>query len=317
MGYFFKSLKNKINFSYFIIVAVCFVMVFAGYIQIQKINTLAGKIVPYSEQLNNLQNLAFSLEILENNIDKFDVTAYTEYFDTAKTELESSQKNVEKMIQQSDEASKNKLNTISNIIPQLRQNIDTLITLLENNRKDNTINSLTISIYNDLGTIRSIDRELIKSTNILIHTNISEQKIMIVFLTNIFLGLTIIVVITSILMSIFLSKSIIQPTLDLTQTVEEINRGNLDKMTNIKSDDEIGQLGKSFNVMTTNLKTYRTKIEQINASLEKTVKERTNELNNKMHELEKMNQLMIGRELTMIEMKNTINNLEEKLNNHT
>ncbi len=59
------------------------------------------------------------------------------------------------------------------------------------------------------------------------------------------------------------------------------------------------------------------RIKKMNEELEQKVIERTNELLVKNEELEKMNKLFIGRELRMIELKNTIKKLEDELKNLT
>jgi hypothetical protein len=47
--------------------------------------------------------------------------------------------------------------------------------------------------------------------------------------------------------------------------------------------------------------------------LEKKIEERTSELNSKVNELEKMNKFMVDRELKMIELKKTVDELTKKL----
>ena len=54
-------------------------------------------------------------------------------------------------------------------------------------------------------------------------------------------------------------------------------------------------------------------IRKMNAELEQRVKERTAELENKNKDLETMIKGFVGRELRMIELKNTIEDLEKKL----
>lgn len=54
-------------------------------------------------------------------------------------------------------------------------------------------------------------------------------------------------------------------------------------------------------------------LKEITGSLEKKVKERTEELGNKLEELELMNKLMVGRELKMIELKEQLREAEEEI----
>jgi PAS domain-containing protein len=63
----------------------------------------------------------------------------------------------------------------------------------------------------------------------------------------------------------------------------------------------------------TRQKQTESEIRKLNEELEQKVKERTNELELKYSELEKMNKIFIGRELKMVELKKTITELEEKV----
>ena len=54
-------------------------------------------------------------------------------------------------------------------------------------------------------------------------------------------------------------------------------------------------------------------LQELANSLQRQVKERTRELREKVKELEKMNKLMLGRELKMVELKREIKRLKEEL----
>ena len=73
------------------------------------------------------------------------------------------------------------------------------------------------------------------------------------------------------IISFFISRSISRPIVSLTETAQEIAEGNLNKKVEVKSSDEIGQLGGAFNVMTSKLK-------KSYAGLEEKVRIRTKEL---------------------------------------
>ncbi len=105
------------------------------------------------------------------------------------------------------------------------------------------------------------------------------------------------------IITLLLKRFIVRPILDLTTVTEEISAGNLDKRVKITSQDEIGTLGNAFNNMAE-------KLQSLYTGLEQQVKERTVVLEEKTDELEKMNKLMVGRELKMIELKKEIATLK-------
>ena len=95
-----------------------------------------------------------------------------------------------------------------------------------------------------------------------------------------------------------------RPLKKLTSAAEELSKGNFDVQANVTSNDEIGHLASSFNKMAQDLK-----IQQKN--LEKKVLERTEELQQKIDELEKYKKVTVDREFKMIELKKKIKELEE------
>ncbi|MBN2422320.1 HAMP domain-containing protein [Candidatus Woesearchaeota archaeon] len=72
----------------------------------------------------------------------------------------------------------------------------------------------------------------------------------------------------------------------LRDNTVEISKGNLNIKTNIKSTDEIGDLASAFNRMTTDLKKFRSQLENYNKNLEKSIEARTKELDRKIKEAE-------------------------------
>lgn len=133
-----------------------------------------------------------------------------------------------------------------------------------------------------------------------------------------------------------------RPIVTLEATARAIAAGDLSQRANVQGKDELGQLATTFNAMTDKLASSQTgleaevrartkelesikgnlesnveertaELEKLKAGLEKTVEERTRDLKEKMSELERMNQMMTGRELKMVEMKKEISRLEEAL----
>ena len=93
--------------------------------------------------------------------------------------------------------------------------------------------------------------------------------------------------IASILISYFIAKMIAKPIVSLNAISEEISNGDLSKRVDIKTNDEIGQLAKSFNIMVSSLERSQKKLRESHNELEERVKQRTKELNELNEGLEK------------------------------
>ena len=63
----------------------------------------------------------------------------------------------------------------------------------------------------------------------------------------------------------YFSRKISDPLKTLTTDVMEISSGNLDRRTSVSTDDEIGRLAESFNVMTDSLQQYITDLQEVTA----------------------------------------------------
>ena len=109
----------------------------------------------------------------------------------------------------------------------------------------------------------------------------------------------------ALIFSLILSRSITKPIIKVAKVAKEYSKGNLTKKIGINSNDEIGVLSSTFEQMAENLKTQQD-------NLEDQVVERTNELENKVYELQKFKKVTVGRELKMIELKNKIKELEDR-----
>ena len=93
-----------------------------------------------------------------------------------------------------------------------------------------------------------------------------------------FAGMAILSVIFLLVILFFITSSIIQPLQQMVNATKKIADGELSHKVNINFQDEVGQLGHSFNLMTENLRKANDKLVQWGKTLEKRVKERTQEL---------------------------------------
>jgi HAMP domain-containing protein len=120
------------------------------------------------------------------------------------------------------------------------------------------------------------------------------------------------IALTSVACVIF-SKSVVKPIESLRNAMLRVGKGFLNTEIDTRSDDEVGDLARSFKSMISEIRKSRVRDDESKVLLEKTVKKRTHELNDRLYELEKFKILTTGRELRMVELKKRIAELEVKL----
>jgi len=89
---------------------------------------------------------------------------------------------------------------------------------------------------------------------------------------------TLAVIAIGILLAVLMVRVIADPVNQLVEATRRIARGDLDVLLRLESQDEMGELAKSFNQMTLKLQKSREELEQTNVQLERMVLERTREL---------------------------------------
>jgi len=97
-------------------------------------------------------------------------------------------------------------------------------------------------------------------------------------LTRTAMILVVVLLIAGIIVSAMLSGRITDPIWKLSKGVEEMRRGNLDHRVRTDAEDEIGDLSRSFDEMTDEIRRSRVELEESNVRLESQVEERTKKL---------------------------------------
>ncbi len=95
-----------------------------------------------------------------------------------------------------------------------------------------------------------------------------------------------IIIILTIMLSFFTARLVTLPLINLKKSAEEITKGNLDTKIQMGTDDEIGVLSKSFELM-------RIEVKKSRASLEDKVHQKTKELAEKLNKEEKTSEAML------------------------
>ncbi len=108
------------------------------------------------------------------------------------------------------------------------------------------------------------------------------------------MGLTFLVIAVAVMLTVMLVRRMVAPLQALADATRRIAEGSLDETVPEASHDEIGQLARSFNRMTGELKRSRRELEMYSADLENQVRLRTHELEEAQSQLvqaEKMSAL--------------------------
>ncbi len=116
-------------------------------------------------------------------------------------------------------------------------------------------------------------------TNRLIRTNV-------LFL----LGITLALAAISVFIGHTLGRRLTTPLLGLTEAARRLSLGHFDEPLRIDSNDEVGLLARTFDMMTARLASFRREVERTNQQLEAKVRERTEELRQKNITLELQNE---------------------------
>jgi len=133
---------------------------------------------------------------------------------------------------------------------------------------------------------------------------------------NLFIQITLAAIIVIGLMgygiAIAISRMISKPIEALHHGTEVVEKGNLDFKVGSDAKDEIGQLSRSFDSMTSAIKESRKDVDKKVKQQTKKIKETLTGMEEKQLELETLNKHMVGRELDMVRLKEEIEKLEKE-----
>ena len=96
---------------------------------------------------------------------------------------------------------------------------------------------------------------------------------------------TMVVIAIGIALTVLLVRIVVEPVKQLVEATRRIAQGDLDILLHVDTQDEIGELARSFNQMTLKLQDSRQELERTNQMLEQKVKARTRELEEAQNQL--------------------------------
>ena len=341
MNFKFKSLKTKISIFLLIWIIIAFSVSFFTFIASEK-DRLAQEISQSGKVF-----ATFSTKTIYDNFVNYYTHNTDEDFNNFKTNVEDVIKNNKDVINVSLVGVNGRILFDSQEFIDGKYNgesrsIEDKATLEMIKQEGTSSRDIVLSNENVTEIISPLNQSgshIFSVRYILSHKSLSDR------INEIYYQILMIIIPLMLLVSLFtflFVRQITKPLHLLIEAVIKIREGDLDSKIKNNTIDEIGQLGSAFNEMTTKLKesygileakikertteleqergslekrvTERTvELEELKNGLEKTVTERTEKLNNKLLELEKMNKIMVDRELKMIELKKEVESLKERL----
>ena len=172
---------------------------------------------------------------------------------------------------------------------------------------------IQLRFYDSLGLIVGYTKAF---STVKVRIGFLQQKNTALFQSYVTYSMIVVVVtlVGSILAMIVLMQAmVIKPLKKVSYGLEQVKKGELNVKIDTHSKDEFGDIAEVFNTMTEDLEKSRKTLSEYNKTLEEQVKLRTNELEVKIEETERMNKLMVDRELRMVELKKQIELLRQQL----
>ena len=113
----------------------------------------------------------------------------------------------------------------------------------------------------------------------------------------------------------FMNIYIVRPLRELKISADKIAKGDFNVKINehfLSDGDEIGSLAKAFSIMLVELQKLYQNLEQKVKARTESLRDVQKDLEEKVQELEKTNQVLVGRELRMVELKEQIKKREDQ-----
>ena len=98
---------------------------------------------------------------------------------------------------------------------------------------------------------------------------------------------TVLLAVLVVLFTFFVAQGIAVPLRNLIQSAQTIAKGNLHQRVLVRSSDEVGILGSTFNDMARSLQAREDELQELNRNLEDMVRQRTRELESSHEALKK------------------------------
>ncbi len=176
-----------------------------------------------------------------------------EFSEQAKNELDSLEEDI-KFLRENYTGNLELINSFEKIMIDTRDVRDEIIDLANNNKDDEAISLYFREYYSALLDIQNylmnINDDAVDNAKMLYDNSIKSATFEVYFLVII----SIIALIITSLLSVYITRSLTRPILEIEKAADDMTNGNLDVNITYESKDELGNLSNSMRNMTTMIK---------------------------------------------------------------
>ena len=270
--FFSSSIRVRILSIFSVVGLLISILVIAGYYQLNQVIRSSERIEPHSIQIGLLQDFALSVSSLDANLERFLVIGGAEFKEDVVQDLDDISVAIQAIKRQADSEIKAPLEELDEVISNLQLDISNLLLLKESPADLNAqeVNDKIIIVYSQIDTLKQLHQSLSTITQSHMQGMIAVQNGLISNVLNKFIFLGILMVTAVLAVAVVITR-ILNPIGSLTDSIQAIESGDLNRTVLVESHDEIGILAQSFNKMTG-------QIRDLIGNLEKRVVERTHAL---------------------------------------
>ncbi len=301
------KIGNKIFLSFLVILLAYVAFFIVREYMLSAIRGEFSNILPLGDQSLILSEQINSINSLESEIDSYIVIGSEELKMAIQDYPEELSLKISAFIE--DEKTREDFGLA---LFELDENIGSLIKTNEQPENKFDVNNQILRVYESIDKLKELEKGLLDHRTDELQEIINKQEETTSWITKLSLFSGAAVFIIGFFLSYLLSRSITRSITKLRDAARKISEGKLNTKIEIKSKDEIGQLASVFNEMAAKLKESYSDLEQKVFGRTKELEATKKVLEENLKDLKQMNNLMIGRELKMVELKKEIEELKKK-----
>jgi GAF domain-containing protein/HAMP domain-containing protein len=255
------SVRGKILFGFAVIIVLVLGMILASIYQLRQVQTASMEVLPGTEQVEYVQELASASSSLEVNLDRLFVTGDVASEENIRKELAFMRDILTTLQIQPNTGTEETINQLTLAIERL----DTaMVAFLDADRDSwlpNDLNRTLVDLYAHIDAVNALQQQLLAETlaNLRITAEIQQSIIANVNTQFIILGTAVFLIA---IIATFVLTQTLRPISTLTEASIDIAGGNLDREVPVESNDELGTLAEAFNSMTGQMRDMVGNLEQ-------------------------------------------------------